>query len=72
MIRAITKRRVIRSVHEGDALTLVLSQENERAWRQRVHEINKEDGWEHYCVSKNSKLDTLAIIANVKLKNNRL
>ncbi len=68
----ITKRKIIRSVHEGDALTLVLSQESERAWRQRVHEINREDGWEHYCISKNSKLDTLAIIANVKLIKHKL
>lgn len=67
-----SKRKIIRSVHEGDVLTLVLSQESERAWRQRVHEINREDGWEHYCISKNSKLDTLAIIANVKLIKHKL
>ena len=65
----ISKKKIIRNLKPGDAVTLVLSNESYAAWRQRVLEINKEDGWRHYSVFKNKKLDMLAIVENFKINN---
>lgn len=61
-----TKRETLKSMPDGDTLTLKLSEENWRAWYNRAWEINQEEGWTHYVVSKNVKFDYLYIKANIK------
>ena len=60
------KRDILRQIPDGETLTLRLSDESWRAWYNRAWEINQEDGWAHYIVSKNVKLNTILIKANPK------
>lgn len=61
-----SKPEIIRSVADGDRLELVLSECNEMAFRSRVAELNRQDGWQHYRIATNTAMDTLMIIAEEK------
>lgn len=49
---------------DGDKLELVLSEVSERAFRSRVSELNKADGYQHYRIATNQAMNTLMIIAD--------
>jgi len=55
----------MRSIPDGGMLTLPLSEECFRAWYVRACEENKKDGYQHYSITRNSKMNTLTIIANI-------
>ena len=59
-----TKKDIIRAVKDGDMLTMPLSEVNYRAFVQRAYEINLEEGWRHYSISKSNLTNTLTIIAH--------
>lgn len=54
----------IRSVKEGDTLTFPLSEVNQPSWRAKVGLINNKDGYRHYSVAVNTKMDILGIVNN--------
>lgn len=60
-----TKKEIMQSVPDGGTLTLPLAGENLNAWRVRAAEINRDEGYEHYSITANSRLNQLTIIANV-------
>jgi len=60
-----SKKDIMRSIPDGGMLTLPLSEECFRAWYVRACEENKKDGYQHYSITRNSKMNTLTIIANI-------
>ena len=54
----------MRGIPDGGMLTLPLDGDSWRAWMQRAREVNNEDGWDHYQVSRNLRLGHIVIIAN--------
>lgn len=45
-------------------MELCLSEVNEQAFRTRVSELNRADGYQHYRIATNRAMDTLMIIAD--------
>lgn len=66
-----TKKEIMRGIPDGGQLTLRLDGESYGAWTQRAREVNAEDGWEHYEVSRNARFGTLIIIANMAESTNQ-
>lgn len=58
------KKDIIRGVKDGEMLTLPLDKVSYRAFVQRCFEVNKEDGWRHYSISKSKLCNTLTIVAH--------
>ena len=60
-----TKKEIMRSLIDGAELKIPLEGESYGAWTQRARELNREDGWEHYEISRSVRFNVLRIIANM-------
>ena len=65
MERKKTKKEIMRSLIDGAELKIPLEGESYGAWTQRARELNREDGWEHYEISRSVRFNVLRIIANM-------
>ena len=55
----------IKSIPDGGMLTIAVKpDESVHAWQQRVYEINRAEGWQHYTVSVRKAIGQVIIIAN--------
>ena len=60
-----TKKEIMRSLIDGAELKIPLEGESYGAWTQRSRELNREDGWHHYDISRNERFNELRIIARM-------
>jgi hypothetical protein len=62
----IKKVERLRAIQPGGYIWLKMGEESYPAWKQRVFEANREDGWRHYSLTKVQVLGKFMVINNEK------